>query len=66
MKITIKCTGCSREHDVSRTSELPYNVTSLVCNWCPICEDSATEDYMEEYRTLEVEDKLDENQLKLL
>lgn len=65
-KIKIYCEGCKTEHDTERTSEIPEDVTSLVCNWCPICEDKATEEYMEGYRYLEVDEIKDENQLKLL
>ncbi len=65
-RIKIYCYGCKTEHDTARTKEIPEEVTSLVCNWCPKCEDSATEDYMEEYRYLNVNEVKDENQLKLL
>lgn len=64
-KIKIKCNGCQREHDTQRTNEIPEDVTSLVCNWCPACEDTATDYYMEEYRYLEVDEVKDPNQQSL-
>jgi len=65
-KIKIFCEGCKSEFETNRTKEIPEDVTSLVCNWCPLCQDEATEDYKEEYRTLEIDEIKDPNQLKLL
>lgn len=63
--INIKCKSCNKEFSVLRTPEIPDNVTSLVCNWCPTCEDTAKDYYMEEYRYLEVDEIKDPNQQSL-
>ena len=47
--INIKCTGCGDIHAVRRTEEIPNNATSLICNWCPGCENEPDEDYHEQY-----------------
>lgn len=47
-RINITCDACGIVHDVRRTPEIPDNVVSLGCNWCPACEDRA-EDYYEEW-----------------
>jgi ssDNA-binding Zn-finger/Zn-ribbon topoisomerase 1 len=47
-RINITCETCGKVHNVIRTSEIPDNVTSLGCNWCPDCEDRA-EGYYEEW-----------------
>lgn len=64
-KINCKCNGCGKIHSVDRTEEIPEDVVSLVCNWCPICDDTAKDYYMEEYRYYEVEEKKDINQQAL-
>lgn len=46
--INITCDGCKKTWEVERTSEIPDNVVSMGCNWCPACEDKAT-DYYEEW-----------------
>ena len=47
MNIKITCKGCGSVHIVNRTEELKQNVHSLGCNFCPSCEDNATEEYKE-------------------
>lgn len=47
-RINITCETCGLVHDVRRTPEIPKNVFSMGCNWCPVCEDRA-EDYYEEW-----------------
>lgn len=48
---TIKITcNCELSHDVRRTNEIPKDVISLGCNWCPACEDTAQEPYEEWYK----------------
>lgn len=51
MKTTIKiiCACCGKTHEVKRTPEIPSNVISLGCNWCPECEDNAGDYYQEWY-----------------
>ena len=49
MTINIKCLNCSDIHAVRRTEEIPDDVVSLECNWCPGCDDSAQDDYFEKY-----------------
>lgn len=63
--IKIHCQGCVRDFDVVRTPEIPDNATSLICNWCPMCEDTANDYYKEEYRYFEIEDSNDPNQQAL-
>lgn len=46
--INITCDTCGMAHEVSRTHEIPDNVISIGCNWCPACEDKAN-DYYEEW-----------------
>lgn len=46
--IKITCETCGKTHDVARTPEIPNNVISMGCNWCPECEDKA-EDYYHEW-----------------
>lgn len=64
-KIKIHCQGCMQDLEVDRTEEIPEDVTSLVCNWCPFCEDTAKDYYKEEYRYFEIEDVKDPNQINL-
>lgn len=48
-KINITCEGCSTTtHSVDRTPEIPKDVISMGCNWCPKCEDKA-DDYYDEW-----------------
>lgn len=49
IEIKINCEGCGRVHNVYRTPEIPDNVISLGCNWCPVCEDTAEDHYKEWY-----------------
>lgn len=46
-KINLTCETCKTVHVVSKTKEIPATATEMHCNWCPKCEDSATEDYNE-------------------
>ena len=56
--IKITCEGCGKVHEVRRTNEIPDNVISMGCNWCPDC--SAKEDYMEWYNFINDEDSDDD------
>lgn len=47
--IKINCDGCSMSHEVNRDTEAPKDAISMGCNWCPNCEDKATEYYEEWY-----------------
>jgi hypothetical protein len=47
-KINITCDTCHITHSVNRTKEIPDNVISMGCNWCPNCEEKA-QDYYEEW-----------------
>lgn len=49
--ININCDGCHAVTEVTRTNEIPDNVISLGCNWCPSCEDDANDYYDEWYNT---------------
>lgn len=66
VKIPITCRACKFQFSVSRTEEIPEEVTQLECNWCPECEDENCHDYWEEYYlTIPVPEPEDPNQLKL-
>jgi len=57
-----------KTHEVTRTNEIPPNVVSLGCNWCPSCEDSADDYYHEWYNESdenESENHIPDNQLAL-
>ena len=47
--IKIECQNCERVHKVYRTEEIPREVKSLKCNFCPSCQDEMTDNYKEEY-----------------
>ncbi len=47
--IKITCETCGKIHEVRRTNEIPNNVISLGCNWCPDCESKADAYYEEWY-----------------
>ena len=64
-RIKIHYNGCGSDFETNRTKEIPADATSLVCNWCPICEDKAIDYYMEEYRYLELDEIKDPNQKSL-
>lgn len=64
-KIKIHCNGCGSDFETNRTEEIPEDATSLVCNWCPDCEDKATDYYKEEYIYLEIDEIKDPNQQSL-
>lgn len=57
--IEIQCLNdeCGKKHEVDRTKEIPANVKSLTCNWCPDCESTAKEDYFEDYVYYDLGDK---------
>lgn len=61
--IVIECDGCGLKHGVNRTNEIPDDVTSLSCNWCPECE--ADGDYIETYIYTPIIEPVDPNQLDL-
>lgn len=44
-EINITCEQCGVTSTVKRTDEIPDDVVSLGCNWCPLCD--AYEDYHE-------------------
>jgi hypothetical protein len=46
--IIVKC-DCGEQFNVERTKEIPDDTIHIECNWCPICEDTAEEDYYERY-----------------
>jgi hypothetical protein len=67
--IKINC-DCGKVHEVTRTNEIPSNVISMGCNWCPICEDTAQDYYTEWYNENDGNDKsitpdVPDNQLML-
>ena len=64
-KIKIHCQGCIKDFETDRTEEIPDDATSLICNWCPCCQDTAKDYYKEEYRYFEVEETKDINQISL-
>lgn len=43
--------NCGETHDVKRDKNVPEKATGMWCNWCPSCEDTASEDYNEGYVT---------------
>lgn len=47
-RIKITCEHCNRTFEVNRTSDIPDDVESLGCNWCPACESEA-EEYWDEW-----------------
>lgn len=47
-KIKITCQTCYSTYESSLTSNAPINAEYMICNWCPECEDRAT-NYYEEY-----------------
>lgn len=51
--IIITCDGCHEAHKVPRTQEIPARVTSMGCNWCPSCADTAEDYYNEWYNESE-------------
>lgn len=50
-KINITCEGCHTTTEVTRTNEIPDNIISMGCNWCPSCEEDAEDYYDEWYNT---------------
>jgi len=62
--INIKCQGCGKTHQVSRTKEIPNEATSMWCNWCPEC-DNIDEDYLEGYNFDTPKEQTPQNQLQL-
>jgi hypothetical protein len=46
-RISLTCEGCQRVHDLKKTKELPSHVFFMRCNFCPCCEDAATDYYHE-------------------
>ena len=66
-KINITCDICKETYEVNRTNEIPDDVTALMCNWCPVCDDNgkADCDYEERYYYEPIPDKPDPNQIEL-
>ena len=48
-KIITKCLHCNSIFLLDKTPELPANVAEIEVNWCPNCQDDATEAYNETY-----------------
>lgn len=44
--MNITCEGCKKVHKVKRTPEIPKDVVSMGCNWCPDC---IANDYYDEW-----------------
>jgi hypothetical protein len=63
--INIKCTSCKEISSVSRTNEIPDEVVSLECNWCPGCPKEPNEDYHEKH-IYEEEQFFNPDQLSIL
>ncbi len=63
--INIKCSGCKDIHAVSRTSEIPDDVVSLECNWCPGCPNEPNEDYHEKHILENEEQHFNPDQLSI-
>jgi hypothetical protein len=45
--IEIHCDGCKAIHTVQRTLDIHPRAKRLGCNWCPKCEENATDYYQE-------------------
>lgn len=43
------CETCEQEYNVERLVDSPVNAESMKCNWCPECQDNATDYYKESY-----------------
>lgn len=65
VKISIHCEGCNKKRNVDRTPEIPDDVTSLKCNWCPECEHTATDYFYEWYCYDFIPEPENPNQIKL-
>ncbi len=65
--IKITCNNCKKSYKVSRTPELPGDVTSIECNYCPDCEHEMDDEYKEEYiREVEINEvPLDKKQINM-
>ncbi len=63
--IKIKC-NCGKIHEVRRSKEIGPETKSLSCNWCPDCDETATEEYIEIHHETDNFNEPDPNQLKLL
>ena len=48
-KIQIICRNCKESFEVDKDADAPKNAIGMACNWCPSCEDDATEYYREWY-----------------
>ncbi len=46
-RIQLTCEGCKKVYDLRKTEELPAHVFFMRCNFCPECEDTATDYYNE-------------------
>ena len=55
--IKIECDNCGTILTVKRTLEIPDNVKSLGCNWCPLCEGDQDEVYVEWHNEFYVDEK---------
>jgi len=65
-QIKMHCQGCKTTHIVYIDINAPEGVTSMSCNWCPLCEDDADNYFEEWYNYSEPEPEInDPNQLTL-
>lgn len=64
-KINVKCESCGKIHEVKRTKEIPKTCKWISCNWCPSCEDDATDYYTETFMDHDEFKEEDPNQIKL-
>ena len=66
-RINITCDKCKDTYSVRRTDEIPHEVTALMCNWCPICDDKglADCDYEERYYYYPIPEPINPNQITL-
>lgn len=63
--IKMKCDGCDKIYDLTRTKDILCDTKSMTCNWCSACEDDATEDYCETQHLNDIFGAPDPNQLKI-
>ncbi len=47
IELKLHCEGCGLTYDLKKTKEIPEHIHSMKCNWCPMCEESAHDDYEE-------------------
>lgn len=63
--IILKC-DCGEQYNVKRDQEIADNISHIKCNWCPLCMDTAEEEYVETHvRKYEKKPEADVNQSKI-